>query len=314
MNSIAVPSADKATLLVIGDEHAGQRIDNFLARHLKGVPKSHVYRILRSGEVRVNKGRVKPSYHLASHDRVRIPPVRTGEHAAAVPNALQARLEAAILLEDHDLIVLNKVAGLPVHGGSGRRYGVIEALRQARPHAPMLELAHRLDHDTSGCLLIAKSRPMLSALHELLRAGAVEKRYRALVAGAWRGGARKITAPLTRAAGRMLVREDGKPTVSLFKPVDRFERSTLVEVRIATGRMHQIRAHAAHLGHPIAGDQKYGDFAFNRRMRAYGLRRLFLHAAGLRFRAPVTGRYYKIQAPLDPHLQEVLAQLTKRRA
>lgn len=315
MHRPAKPEAGTVSHVEVDREQAGQRIDNFLTRYLKGVPRSHVYRILRNGEVRVNKGRVKPSYRLAVDDRIRIPPVRSGDSAEAwAPGPVRSRLEAAILLEDDDLIVLNKPAGLAVHGGSGLHYGVIEVLRQIRPHAPTLELAHRLDRDTSGCLLIAKSRRMLSALHGLLRTGEIEKQYIALIAGVWQGGMREVVAPVARQRGleTMTVREGGKQAHSLFKPLTRFEQSTLMEVRIRTGRTHQIRAHAAHLGYPIVGDDKYGDIAFNRLMHERGLRRLFLHAARLMFRIPESGRKYCVEAPLDSHLRRVLENLAGR--
>jgi 23S rRNA pseudouridine955/2504/2580 synthase len=312
MTERAESSAGAVTYVKIGCDQVGQRIDNFLARYLKGVPRSLVYRILRSGEVRVNKGRVKPSYRLALNDHIRVPPVRAAERALTVaPEPLLTRLETSILLEDDDLIVLNKPAGLAVHGGSGLGYGLIEALRQARPHAPLLELVHRLDRDTSGCLLIAKSRGMLNTLHALLRAGAIDKRYIALVAGNWRGGACKVSAPLTRltAHEHMTVCAQGKQAESLFTPLTHFEDCTLMEVRLGTGRMHQIRVHAAHLGHPIAGDDKYGDYTFNRLLRARRLRRMFLHATSVRFQIPNSGRRYYVMAPLDAQLKCVLQNL-----
>lgn len=298
----------------VNGEHAGQRVDNFLITYLKGVPRSHVYRILRGGEVRVNKGRVKPSYRLIRNDEIRIPPLRTRRLVApTVPDNLCARLEAAMLLEDDDLIVLNKPAGLAVHGGSGLSFGVIEALRRARPHAPMLELVHRLDRDTSGCLLIAKTRGALSALHALLRAGSVNKHYVTLLAHRWQGGKRTVVAPVTR--GDKLggaVHVAGKQAESLFKPLRRFEQSSLMEVRITTGRTHQIRLHATRIGHPVAGDEKYGDREFNRYVRNRGLRRLFLHAARLSFQISPSNRKYTVEAPLDPHLRELLNKLAEK--
>lgn len=308
----------RADHVEIGARHAGQRIDNFLAGHLKGVPRSHLYRILRSGEVRVNSGRIKPAYRLATGDRVRIPPLRLPavHEPPPAPAASIGQLEAAVLLEDDALIVLDKPAGLAVHGGSGLDYGIIEILRQARPHAPVLELAHRLDRDTSGCLLIAKTREMLNRLHRLLREGGVEKHYLALVAGRWRGGARNVSAALTydlQSGGRRETRIDtaGKAARSRFKPLQRYRQATLMDVRIDTGRTHQIRVHAVHLGHPVAGDGKYGDFAFNRELRARGLRRLFLHASRLDFVLPDSGCPYHIEAPLAEDLVEVLAQLVE---
>jgi 23S rRNA pseudouridine955/2504/2580 synthase len=297
----------------VNPEQAGQRIDNFLITYLKGVPRSHVYRILRSGEVRVNKGRVKPSYRLLRNDEIRIPPLRIRRLAAlAIPDHVPAVLEEAVLLEDDDLIVLNKPAGIAVHGGSGLTFGVIEALRQARPHAPILELVHRLDRDTSGCLLIAKSRTALGELHALLRTGGLSKHYTALLAHPWQGGARAVSALVAR-GGKIggIVHAEGKQAKSLFRPLRRFEQATLMEVRIATGRMHQIRLHAAHIGHPVAGDKRYGDPEFNRHMRACGLRRLFLHAARLSFQMPRSGRRYIVQAPLDSSLRKVLSKLAE---
>lgn len=297
----------------VNTEQAGQRVDNFLITYLKGVPRSHVYRILRSGEVRVNKGRVKPSYRLLMNDEIRIPPVHTRKLAVpAIPDHVPAVLEAAVLLEDDDLIVLNKPAGIAVHGGSGLTFGVIEALRRARPHAPILELVHRLDRDTSGCLLIAKSRTALGELHVLLRTGGLSKYYTALLAHPWQGGARAISAPVAR-GGKTggIVHVEGKQAKSLFRPLRRFERATLMEVRIATGRMHQIRLHAAHIGHPVAGDKRYGDTEFNHDIRACGLRRLFLHAARLSFQMPRSGRRYMVQAPLDLSLRKVLSKLAE---
>lgn len=299
----------------VNGSQAGQRVDNFLITHLKGVPRSHIYRILRSGEVRVNKGRVKPSYRLIYNDEIRVPPLHTRSLVApTIPDDVRARLEAAVILEDDDLIVLNKPAGLAVHGGSGLVFGVIEALRQARPYAPMLELVHRLDRDTSGCLLIAKSRGALSALHAMLREGSVSKHYTTLLAHRWQGGARTVVAPLTRGASLGgAVHAAGKQAKSLFKPLRRFEQSSLMEVRIATGRMHQIRLHATHIGHPVAGDKKYGDPEFNRYARGCGLRRLFLHAARLSFQISTSSRKYTVEAPLDPHLQEILDKLAEER-
>ncbi|MDX9768509.1 MAG: 23S rRNA pseudouridine(955/2504/2580) synthase RluC [Ectothiorhodospiraceae bacterium] len=300
-------------LVTIGPEAAGQRLDNFLLRQLKGVPKSHVYRLLRKGEVRVNKGRAKPDRRLEEGDTVRLPPVARAEPTATpeVSPGLGAALAAAILFEDEDLLVLNKPAGLPVHAGSGVSLGVIEAMRSLRPNQPFLELAHRLDRDTSGCLILAKSRRALTDLHELLRDGGVDKRYLALVAGRWQGGARRVTEGLSRGGRQGEVRlvqvdEDGKAAESLFEPERRFATATLMAVKIGTGRTHQIRVHAAHVGHPVAGDRRYGDFEFNREMKALGLKRLFLHAESLAFRLPTSGKVYRVKAPLDDELKAVL--------
>lgn len=309
-----------AYIVEVDPESAGQRIDNFLVRHMKGVPKSHVYRILRKGEVRVNSGRARPEYRLQSGDKVRIPPVRCAEPAEArpLPGALD-RLRDRVLYEDAGLLVLNKPAGMAVHGGSGLSFGVIEALRALRPEARHLELVHRLDRETSGCLMVAKKRSVLRELHELLRRGEVEKRYLALLLGRWGGGAREVSAPLLKnvlQGGERVVRvsEDGKAAVSRFKPISVFPEASLVEVDLGTGRTHQIRVHSAHVGHPIAGDEKYGDPEFNRRMRELGLKRLFLHSHFLAFRLPGTGEEISVSAPLEEDLRRVLEKLEEGNA
>jgi len=300
--------------------HAGQRLDNFLLTTLKGVPRTHVYRLLRKGEVRVNKGRCKPDYRLKEGDVVRLPPVRRTESygknlatAAAASGRLDWLLER-IVVEDEHLLILDKPSGMAVHGGSGVSVGLIEALRELRPHTPFLELAHRLDRDTSGCLLIAKSRPALVHLHDLLREGGLDKRYLALVAGPWHGGTRHVDAALeaTRPQSgerRMEVGNEGKESASDFTPREKFAEAALVEVRLLTGRMHQARVHAAHIGHPIAGDSKYGDRAFNLFMKRQGLARLFLHAARLEFRHPLGGHKLRIETPLPDELERVLEKL-----
>ncbi len=306
--------------LEIGPDAAGQRIDNFLLTRLKGAPKSLIYRILRRGEVRVNRGRIKPSYRLQAGDSVRIPPVRLGEpRTPARPNQrVLDELEAAILYEDKRLLVLNKPSGLAVHGGSGVSFGVIEALRALRPEAHYLELVHRLDRETSGCLVIAKKRSALRALHALLRGEGeegVDKRYLALVKGRWEGGPRRVEAPLHKnvlKSGERIVVVDpaGKAALSLFKPLTIYDDASLVEVRLITGRTHQVRVHAAHAGHPIAGDDKYGDPEFNRRMAGLGLKRLFLHARSLGFELE-GGAPVQVNAPLDDDLNRVLDALER---
>ncbi len=305
--------------LEIDAEQAGQRIDNFLLRRLKGVPKSRIYRILRKGEVRVNRGRIGPDYRLQSGDRVRIPPIRVGEAKPAprTDGDRLAWLEQRVLFEDKGLLILDKPSGMAVHGGSGVSFGVIEALRALRPSAPFLELVHRLDRDTSGCLMVAKKRSILRALHELMRGDGVEKRYLALLAGAWKGGERRVSAPLRKnvvSSGERIVRVDpeGKPARSLFRPLRRFADATLVEVVLDTGRTHQIRVHAAHIGHPVAGDEKYGDETCNRRLRELGLKRLFLHAHALAFQLPERERL-EASTPLDPELQAVLERLHEKK-
>jgi 23S rRNA pseudouridine955/2504/2580 synthase len=292
----------------------GQRLDNFLLGQLKGVPRSHVYRVLRRGEVRVNSARAAASYRLQAGDSVRIPPVRVSQTKERGGARRFEWLRACTLYEDDDLLILDKPAGLAVHGGSGVSTGLIEALRQLRPDLPMLELAHRLDRDTSGCLLIAKHRKALLVLHGMLRRGDVEKQYLALVKGRWRGGARHVSAPLARDRirdGERLVgvSDDGRAADSGFAPKRFCGPATLMEIALHTGRTHQARVHAAYVGHPIAGDDKYGERAFNRELRGIGLRRLFLHAARLRFAHPLTGAKIDIAADLPLELETVLEKL-----
>ena len=294
-------------------EDAGQRIDNFLARHLKGVPKSHIYRILRRGEVRVNSGRIRAQYKVCAGDTVRIPPVRVATPVAGEVKPMRS-LEDRILFENSRCLVINKPSGIAVHGGSGLSYGVIEAFRAGRPQAPFLELAHRLDRETSGCLVLAKRRSFLRAFQEQLRQGEVVKHYLALVSGAWPGGKQTVTAPLRknllRGGERMVsVDESGKAAVSVFKPVTRFSTATLVEVELKTGRTHQIRVHGAHIGHPLAGDEKYGDPGFNLSMKRLGLRRMLLHAHYLEFADTVAGEKISVSAPLDDELKAVIDRL-----
>lgn len=293
-------------LLEVAPELAGQRIDNFLRTQLKGVPKTMIYRILRKGEVRVNKGRVKPEYKLQAGDIVRVPPMRVSEPDEPQPLAqgLLKRLEDSIVFEDKALIVINKPAGIAVHGGSGLNYGVIEAFRQLRPDAKELELVHRLDRDTSGLLMIAKKRSMLRHLHAALRGDGVDKRYLALVRGSWPSARKQVSAPLLknnlRSGERMVeVNPEGKDALTEFRVLRRFgEFATLVEASPITGRTHQIRVHAKHAGHPIAGDNKYGDDDFSREMRELGGKRLFLHAHSLTIALPDGGEL-KVEAPVD---------------
>lgn len=294
----------------------GQRIDNFLIRLLKGVPKSYIYRILRKGEVRVNKGRIKADHRLAAGDMVRIPPLREAEKAPPPQpgQRVLGQIEGSILFEDKRILVLDKPSGIAVHGGSGLDYGVIEALRVLRPHDKELELVHRLDRDTSGLLMIAKKRSALRVLHELLRNGVIEKRYLALVAGRWERDRATVDAPLfknTLQSGERMVRVDprGKPAQTLFQVRERLGDTTLVEARLLTGRTHQIRVHLAHLGTPILGDPKYGDEAANRHFRELGLKRLFLHAELLRLTWPEEKQPMEFRAPLEPGLAELLMKL-----
>jgi 23S rRNA pseudouridine955/2504/2580 synthase len=300
------PPTPGVQLVEVAPELAGQRIDNFLITYLKGVPKTLIYRILRKGEVRVNKGRIKPEYKLQAGDIVRVPPVRVPERDEPVPVAqgLLQRLEAAIVHEDKGLIILNKPAGIAVHGGSGLSFGVIEAFRQLRPDAKELELVHRLDRDTSGLLMIAKKRSMLRHLHEQLRGDGVDKRYMALVRGNWPTSQKQVRAPLLksnlRSGERMVeVNDEGKDALTLFKVLRRFgDFATMVEARPITGRTHQIRVHALHAGHCIAGDSKYGDEDFTREIRDLGGKRLFLHAYALTVPLPDGGEL-KVEAPVD---------------
>lgn len=303
-------------LVAVDAGSAGQRVDNFLLRELKGVPKSRIYNLLRRGEVRVNKGRVKAEYRLQDGDQVRIPPVRTAAAEVAPTGApsqgLQQRLTAAILFEDDGLLVLDKPAGLAVHGGSGLSYGLIEALRAMRPEARFLELVHRLDRDTSGCIMVAKKRSALVALHAALRGDGVDKRYLALVAGQWARARRRVAAPLeknTLQSGERMVRVStaGKEALTEFQVIEQFAQATLVEARPITGRTHQIRVHAQYAGHPLACDDKYGDREADVRFREQGLRRLFLHAHSLSF--DWQGGRLQLKAELEPELARFLQTL-----
>ena len=307
-------NSSRVRMVAVSADHAGRRIDNFLLGELKGVPRTRIYRILRKGEVRVNKGRIRPGYRLQTGDQVRIPPVRVAPRRPLPEVGAGPSLEDRVVYEDPRLLVLNKPAGMAVHGGSGLSYGVIELLRAERPEAHYLELVHRLDRETSGLLIIAKKRSALRTLHEQLRERQLGKRYLALVAGHWSGGHRRVDAPLRKnvmSSGERIVRVDtehGKESRSRFTPRRVFADAALVSVDIETGRTHQIRVHAAHIGHPLAGDGKYGDAEFNQRLRALGLKRLFLHAARLELprddAAPLA-----IEAPLDDALQAVLERL-----
>lgn len=298
-------SKARATLLEVGEENAGQRIDNFLLRRLKGVPKSYVYRVLRSGEVRVNSGRIKPDYRLRPGDRVRVPPVRVATPAA---KPVPPPLDLPIVYEDASLLVIDKPSGVAVHGGSGVSYGVIEWLRAQRPASKSLELAHRLDRDTSGLLMVAKKRSALVELHRMLRAGEVQKLYAALVQGRWAGGARELSDRLHKfvtAAGerRVAVHAAGQSAVTRVTPLAVADECSLLELHLLTGRTHQIRVHLAHAGHPVLGDDKYGDFALNRALAKEGIKRLLLHARRLALAHPLTGAALRFDAPLPPDMR-----------
>jgi len=299
----------------VSADDAGQRLDKFLKTSLPGVPHSRLQRLVRKGEVRVNGKRARPELRLQADDDVRLPPVREQQADAPrrVPKPLVEAIEAAVIFEDPRLLVVAKPAGIAVHGGSGVSFGVIEALRAARPQET-LELVHRLDRDTSGCLLVARKPATLRELHALLREGRFEKRYLALVAGRWELGRKRIDVPLRtdlRVGGERTVRAhaSGKESVSAFAPVQIGKRASLVEVTIHTGRTHQIRVHAAHAGHPVAGDEKYGNAEFNAQMRALGLTRMFLHAHSVGFAWPRGGEPFSASAPLPDELRSVLDRL-----
>jgi 23S rRNA pseudouridine955/2504/2580 synthase len=310
-------STSRVRYCQIESEQAGQRVDNFLIRELGGVPKTLVYRILRKGEVRVNKGRVKPEYRLQAGDEVRIPPVQVEPKLEATVDAHSVQtMEIPILFEDNALLVVNKPSGLAVHGGSGLSFGLIELLRQQRPNEKYLELAHRLDRETSGVLLLAKSRKALMSLHNQLRGRHTEKHYLALLCGRLRK-TREINAALrknTLQSGERVVRVDaaeGRAALSSFKPLTQYAGATFADVEILTGRTHQIRVHAQHAGLPLAGDTKYGGRECNQRMRALGLKRLFLHASELHLRHPISEEPLCFRAPLATDLQRVLDRLQR---
>ena len=310
----------KVQFVEISADHAGQRIDNYLMCQLNGVPRSLVYRIVRKGEVRVNKGRIKPEYRLKEGDMVRIPPVRQAEkkEPGKAPDQVLRQIESRILFEDKRILVINKPSGLAVHGGSGLSFGLIEALRELRPNDKSLELVHRLDRDTSGCLIIAKKRSALRRLHEQLREGSMDKRYLTLLKGKWKGTSKWVDAPLLKnvvKSGERLVFVDprGKNARTQFSPYSIGDEASLMSVKLDTGRTHQIRVHAQHLGFPIAGDNKYGDDEFNRHLKSKGLKRLFLHAFSLKFHLPDTETgenvTISVEAPLDEALVNVLNNL-----
>jgi 23S rRNA pseudouridine955/2504/2580 synthase len=310
-------------LRTISEQEAGQRIDNFLMRHVSRVPRSRVYRLLRKGEVRVNRKRVDAEYRIAAGDEVRLPPVHIdhSEEPGRPSSRLQELIERSVIFQDKHLLVIDKPAGVAVHGGSGMSFGVIEALRASRPRES-LELVHRLDRDTSGCLCVARDRATLVALHALIREGGMHKTYLALVSGDWQLGTKRIDAPLAtdeRRQGERHVRvaAAGKDSVSVFKPVQFFGKiATLMQVDIPTGRTHQIRVHAAYAGHPLLGDDKYGDHERNAELKGAGLKRIFLHAQSIAFDWPGSGVPFHASAPLPADLAAVLDAIApqKRRA
>jgi 23S rRNA pseudouridine955/2504/2580 synthase len=317
MNTEQEIKKPKVQWVEITEENSGQRIDNFLITKLKGVPKTRIYRIIRKGEVRVNKGRINNKYRLEQGDMVRIPPVRVAERESMVEllPTLKYSLEQEIIYEDDVLIVLNKPSGFAVHGGTGISSGVIEGLRVLRPDSRFLELAHRLDKDTSGCLLVAKKRSALKVLHDLFRGDGVKKTYLALLVGQWERKKQQVTVPLLKNTGKsgerfVKVSKAGKFAETSFRRLNKYKDFTLVEASPKTGRTHQIRVHAAWLGHPIVGDNRYGVDEINRELKKKGYKRLFLHAEQLQFKHPVTGDMISFKAPLPQELDALLKKET----
>lgn len=319
-NKTSSSNPSKAYFVEVDEEHAGQRVDNFLITHLKGVPKTRIYRIIRKGEVRVNKGRVKQTTRLQEGDMVRIPPIRQSENELAdLDGARYAFLSKAILFEDDWLIVLNKPSGMAVHAGSGIKVGVIEALRALRTDLKYIELVHRLDRETSGCLVLAKKSSALKVLNDDFRTNSLknarlDKRYLTLVEGRWKHGQRRVTKALNTNSKRhgerhVIVDENGSYASSIVTPRDTSDIASLLEVKLLTGRTHQVRVHCLSEAHPVAGDKRYGDEAFNKRMKSYGLSRLFLHAASIMFYHPISQKQVTIQAPLPSELTSVITNL-----
>lgn len=313
---------NSVTHLVIGEEEQGQRLDNFLIRVCKGVPKSHLYRILRSGEVRVNSGRVDATYRLRTGDKLRIPPIRLAERPQnEVDEAAKQRVDLPIIYEDDALLVIDKPEGIAVHGGSGVSFGVIEALRRQRPLAKFLELAHRLDRETSGILLVGKKRLALTALHDMFRehgAGA-DKRYLVLVKGRWMNNTQHVKLPLYKyltegGERRVSVNSEGKPSHTVFRLLARWPEMSLLEAQLKTGRTHQIRVHLSHLGFPILGDEKYGDFTLNRNLKRDGLKRMALHAWRMAFRHPLTATPMECVAALPDGIKSYIAAVDQQQA
>jgi 23S rRNA pseudouridine955/2504/2580 synthase len=299
----------------ITTESAGQRLDNYLFTSLKGVPKSHIYKIIRKGEVRVNSSRIKPEYKLKSGDKIRIPPIRVAYRKTPIPptSKLQISLEKSILFEDDSFLVLNKPSGIAVHGGSGIKIGLIEALRLIKRNADYFELVHRIDRETSGCLIVAKKRSSLKYLQEQMRDKKVVKIYHALTIGKWPRGLRRIDLPLMASdqkTGEKIVRVNpkGKKSVTIFSVVKRFRNFTLLEASLETGRTHQIRVHAQHSGCPLAGDTKYGLDEINSNIRKTGLKRMFLHASNIKFSLPC-GKYISVEAPMPTDLSNFLKKI-----
>lgn len=312
---------NSVTHVVISEEEQGQRIDNYLIRCCKGVPKSHVYRILRSGEVRVNSGRVDATYRLCIGDTLRIPPIRIAERPQnEVDEAAKQRVDLPIIYEDDALLVIDKPEGIAVHGGSGVSFGVIEALRRQRPQAKFLELAHRLDRETSGVLLVGKKRSALTALHDMFRehgAGA-DKRYLVLVKGRWMNTTQHVKLPLYKyltesGERRVSVNPEGKASHTVFRLLARWSDMSLLEAQLKTGRTHQIRVHLAHLGFPILGDEKYGDFTLNKNLKRDGLKRMGLHAWRMAFSHPLTAEPLECVAPMPDGMKSYIATVDRQK-
>lgn len=316
MSASSTPNAESAAYLTVDADLDGQRLDNFLLSRLKGAPKTLVYRIIRTGEVRVNKGRVKAEYRVKPGDVVRVPPLRLADPGTPpAPGAgLLRELAGRIVYEQDGLLVIDKPAGLAVHGGSGVPFGAVEAMRALRPDARFIELVHRIDKDTSGLLMLAEKRSLLKYLHEELREGRLHKVYVALLSGRLKGAEHEVRAPLKKtvqATGEHIVRvaRDGKEACSIFRVIERLDNATLVEVQLMTGRTHQIRVHAQYLGHPLVGDEKYGNDAVNETMKAKGINRLFLHARDLGIRLPGQTDPLMLTCPLAAELTAALERL-----
>ncbi len=308
------------TKTIVSEEDHGQRLDNYLLRVCKGVPRSRIYHCVRSGEVRVNSGRVEASYRLKTGDLLRIPPLRVAQRDAEIVDGAAIKADLPILFEDDAFLAVDKPAGIAVHGGSGVSFGVIEALRKQRPEARFLELAHRLDRETSGILLVGKKRSALNALHDQFRSGGgVDKRYWVLVSGRWMDPLRNVRLPLLKyelpsGERRVRVADDGKASHTVFRLLGRWRRFSLLEAELKTGRTHQIRVHLSHLGFPIVGDEKYGDFTLNRELQREGLKRMFLHAKQIRLPHPLTGEPVFLESSLPAALVAFLHYLSQHDA
>ena len=320
---MAEVSKNSVTQACIDENGHDQRLDNYLLKICKGVPKSHLYRIVRSGEVRVNGKRVEVSHRLQIGDILRLPPIRVAQNREEILAGAELKVELPILFEDEALLVVDKPAGIAVHGGSGVSFGVIEALRRQRSQARFLELAHRLDRETSGILLIGKKRSALTALHEMFREGGqgggrgADKRYLVLVKGRWMDPLRHARQPLFKylldsGERRVRVAPEGKPAHTVFRLLARWQNFSLLEAELKTGRTHQIRVHLADLGYPIAGDEKYGDFETNRQLARNGLKRMFLHAWKMRFTHPLKDEQLELESPMPESLKGFVAMLTQR--